>query len=152
MSSTQIKINLKFLGHYDKALNSWSQLVVGNSKKILLGVKKNHVLSGIETLSLSDFEKITNLSQLDKNVAFDFLNRLLQFVVTNTKKVKSEKLQFKALQFRCFYPRKQFIEKEDTEGWRQFFREKCLRAVECVEVQSEPEWFSEQKHIFAQQK
>jgi len=47
---------------------------------------------------------------------------------------------------------KELIPKGDTEGWRQFYRDKLLRVVECVEVQSEPEWFSEQKHIFLQQK
>jgi len=74
-------INFKFLGHYDKTLNNWSQLVIGNAKQILLGVRKNHVLAEMETLSLSEFEEMTNLSQSDKNEALNFLNRLLQFVV-----------------------------------------------------------------------
>jgi len=125
--------------------------MVRNAERLLLGARKDNFLAGIEIWSIQEYETKMKLSQWDKNEAFDFLNRLLEFV---SRKVKMETGQLKPLQFRCSYPmtHQLFIEQGDTKGWENFEKEKLLRQVECVKVQSEPEWFNEQKHIFVRQK
>jgi len=55
-------------------------MVVGNAEKLLYAMKEKDVLAGIETRNIVEYKEMTDLREWHKIKAFDFLDRLLQFL------------------------------------------------------------------------
>jgi len=124
---------------------------VGDCKKTLIGVrgvKKNKTnkrkLEHIFSQTVPELESELGLTEADKNVCYDFLFRLLRFVIIQTK-CKSKRMKSGSLQFRC-------VNETVVSDPALVDTANLARRIELVHVDGVPEWFEKHSCIFEKKK